>query len=170
MNMNMKVKATGTNSHDDVAVVDVGESISKAWPWNEESGSSNDAESASKPQISSPSRLRAQKLIISASEERSLQGQDKESISSDEDEDGVVLSTDKDEAEVAGCSEADDEDDHNDRGVPTSNCDGGDTKYKFKFSLRECGFPDMVEGVTATMSSDLQNLKLRLWQDQERMQ
>ena len=164
------MKATGTNSHDDVVVVDVGGSISKAWPWDEESGSSNDAASASKLQISSPSRLRAQKLIVSASasEECSLQGQGKEPISSDED--GVVLSSDKDVAEVTGCSEAGDDEDHNDRGISPSNCDGGDTKYKFKFSLRECGFPDMVEGVTATMSSDLQNLKLRLWQDQERMQ
>ena len=171
MNMNMKATGTGTSDHHHVVVdVDVGESISKAWPWDEERGSSNDAASALKPQISSPSRLLAQKLIVSASdsEELSLQGEGKGSISSGSDEDGVVLTADKDEAEVVGCSEANDEDDHNDRGVPTSNCVGGSTNYKYKFSLRECGFPDMVEDVTATMSSDLQDLKLRLlWQEQE---
>jgi hypothetical protein len=166
ISMNMNMKASGSNAHDDVVVVDVGESVSKAWPWDEESGSSNDAASASKPQISSPSRLRAQKLIASASDsEKRSQGKDKELISSDED--GIVFNADEEAAEVVGCTEANDEDDHNDRGVPTSNCVGGSTNYKYKFSLSECGFPDMVEDVTATMSSDLQDLKLRLWQEQE---
>ncbi len=139
----------------------------------------HDAAANSKPQISSPLRQRAQKLIASASgsgEYLPLQGEGKESISSDADSDsgGVVFrNADKDEAEAIDCLEANDEDgkDNNNRGVPPSNCDGSDTNYKYKFSLSECGFPDMVEDVSATTSNDIQNLKLRLlWQEQERMQ
>jgi hypothetical protein len=139
----------------------------------------HDAAANSKPRISSPSGQRAQKLIASASASGSgeylpLQGEGKESISSDADSDsaGVVFrNADKDEAD--GCLEANDEDgkDNNNRGLPPSNCDGSDTNYKYKFSLRECGFPDMVEDISATTSNDIQNLKLRLlWQEQERMQ
>ena len=136
----------------------------------------HDAAANSKPQISSPSGQRAQKLIASASgsgEYLPLQGEGKESISSDVDSDsaGVVFrNADKDEAEAIDCLDANDED-GKDNTLPPSNCDGSDTNYKYKFSLRECGFPDMVEDVSATTSNDVQDLKLRLlWQEQERMQ
>ena len=129
-------------------------------------------------QLSSPSQSRAHtntKLIASASKSKEylLEGDDhKESISSDAD--GVVSNSnaDKDDekAEVIGCSEADDDDnnDNNDRGFSPSDCDGSATNYKF--SLRECDFPDMAVDITANMSSDLQNIKARLRQEQERNQ
>lgn len=101
-------------------------------------------------------------------------GHEKEPISSDADADGVISNTDKDdEAEVIGCPEADKNDDNNDRGrgFSSSNCDcdgDGSVRANCKFSLRECDFPDMTEDVTSAMSSDLQNLKRRLRQEQER--
>ena len=108
-------------------------------------------------------------MITSASDSKEylLQIKDNESISSDADSDGIFSNADEDEAEVIGCLdlEADDDDDNNDWGSSPSNCDGSVTKYKF--SLRECDFPDMVEDITANMSSDLQNIKARLRQEQE---
>lgn len=145
---------------------------------NHSSNRNHDRRSASQPQLSSSSQSRSlAKLIASASESKEylLQGGDeKEPISSDADADGVISNTDKDdEAEVIGCPEADKNDDNNDRGrgFSSSNCDcdgDGSVRANCKFSLRECDFPDMTEDVTSAMSSDLQNLKRRLMQEQER--